>query len=299
MPASYYILPTSAPVFRLPANATRPMPIGYAFAPIVIPFEVLFITPINSNTMRVFLSSEPKHVSALASDDALNRANWSFSILSGPGGAPVVEAVENPLPQPDVVVGNPDVWSVDLRVDRRLLLASEYLVVASSAILAANRVTAMSAPPADRASALGDMRARQRPREAPDAVTPGIDIYYETFEAVWKLDSSGDLAIHGGLSALKKRLIRRLLSSPGGFYHLPRYGAGLRVKELRRTTNLREVERQVLEQVLAEQEVRAAQVVATVPAPGALVIQVSAQTVEGLPLGLDLEIPDDGPVVVS
>lgn len=299
MPASYYILPPAVSALLSPPPATLPASSGFVFSPFVLPFEVIFVTALNSNTLRVFLTQEPKHISPLAPDDALNRLNWAISLTSGPGGAPVVEAVENPQAQPAVLVTNPEAWSIDLRVDRRVLLASVYLVVASSAITTANRLLTMAAPPLDRGSANGDMRPRARPRETPNAVTPGIDIFYETFQAAWQLDSGGDLAIHGGLSALKKRILRRMMSSPGGFYHLPTYGAGLRVKELRRTTNLREVERQIRTQVLEESEIVAVKVSATAPAPGVLVIRIDAKTVEGLPLGINLEIPDDGPVVTS
>lgn len=288
------------PPIVAPPPAVRRLLVG--LVPLVAgPLSVVFVTPINSNTLRVFLTREPKHISAMAADDALNRLNWQISLTSGPGGPPVVEGVENPQAQPAVIAGNPDAWSIDLRTDRRVLLASVYLVVASGAIAAADRSVLMSPAPDDRGSANGDMRARSRPRESSVAVTPGIDILYETFAGIWGMNSAGDLAIHGALSALKKRIIRRLLSSPGGFYHLPTYGVGLRVKELRRTTNLRDIERNIREQILQESEVRAVQVVVTTPSVGSgvLVVQIDVQTVEGLPLGINLEIPEYGQVVIN
>jgi len=41
----------------------------------------------------------------------------------------------------------------------------------------------------------------------------------------------GDYALVEGPALLKKLIIRRLTTTPGDFFHLPNYGAGLRVKE--------------------------------------------------------------------
>lgn len=41
------------------------------------------------------------------------------------------------------------------------------------------------------------------------------------------VDDTGDLAFDEGLTSLKKRILRRLVTTPGAFLHLPGYGVGI------------------------------------------------------------------------
>lgn len=43
--------------------------------------------------------------------------------------------------------------------------------------------------------------------------------------------STGDYGLHSGVPFVKKMVLRRLMSAPGDFFHLPEYGVGLKVKE--------------------------------------------------------------------
>lgn len=44
----------------------------------------------------------------------------------------------------------------------------------------------------------------------------------------WKVSAQGDLDVITGLESLKLRLLHRLVTSPGGFVHLPLYGVGIK-----------------------------------------------------------------------
>lgn len=85
----------SQAIFLIPA----PLP------PDSLPIQVLLVTPIASNLLRVYLSDEPRHQNALGPNDALNRLLWAISLVSGPLGTttPVIEQIENPQPQPNFV----------------------------------------------------------------------------------------------------------------------------------------------------------------------------------------------------
>lgn len=46
-----------------------------------------------------------------------------------------------------------------------------------------------------------------------------------------RIDSDGDYTTVSGVELVKKLVLRRLFTKPGGFFHLPNYGFGLAIKE--------------------------------------------------------------------
>ncbi len=281
--ATFFIAPDPDPLFQVgPWDVPFFCDIGFAntqqAAP---PFRVLFVTPIGSNTLRVFLSSEPRHFSPLSLDDSLLRNNWVVSVLSGPGLAPVIERVENAQAQPTEIPGIPFAWSVDLRTDTRVLTNTIYLTVGNPALVSAAGA-ALAAPPDDRDDHPGIAEARpRRPARPPQVADRRLDIAYDFFDGIFRLDSKSDLALHGGVEALKKRIIRRLISVLGGFFHLPTYGAGLRVKDLFSATKLAEIRSDVLDQVRREDEVQTASALVTSPSAGVLIVDLTIKATFG------------------
>lgn len=69
--------------------------------------------------------------------------------------------------------------------------------------------------------------------------------------------SGGDYASMTGEPFVKKLILRRLISKPGDFFHLPNYGIGLRVKEPLPNTDLRKLAKAIEMQVAMEPEVLA------------------------------------------
>jgi len=258
-------------------------------------FFVIFWTPAASNVARVFLNVEPTHQSVLGATDVLNRLNWNVSLVSGPGTSPVIEQVENAQAQPTAVDGYPLAWSVDLRLDRPITQATSYLVVASN--LVAFNGAALAAPPFDRGVSAGDMLVR--PRWQPPVVKGAIDYRYETFEGRYSVDSRGDIDVHTGVEYLKKRVFRRLLSHPGGFFHLPDYGVGLRPKVLMSTTDIARTQKAIEKQVLAEEDVAAVSVAVSLLASSALLVVIKVKARTGGGFDATLEVPTIGPIVVS
>jgi len=271
-------------------------------------FQVVFATPLNSNTIRVFLTKEPRHSSPLGPADALNRLNWDISLIAGPGKVPIVTKVENPLPQPDLeddALGPlPTAWSVDLRTNQRILLESTYLTVASPDIETQDGLETMAAPPDDRGEHPGIKEPRQLVPFRAVTTQLGIDLFYDFFgdrsaEGAYNLDPRNDLDVHSGLSALKKRIIRRLITRPGGFFHLPSYGAGLKTKELFNSTQLAVLRTQIERQVREEEEVSDLSAVVTSPAPGVLIVELKIRTAKGFATSMRIEVPDEGDILIS
>lgn len=69
------------------------------------------------------------------------------------------------------------------------------------------------------------------------------------------IDSSGDYARMTGVPLVKKLIVRRLITTPMEFRHLPRYGCGLRVKEPLPGGDLVKLKKTVESQILLEREV--------------------------------------------
>lgn len=271
--------------------------------PPLVPFSVIFATPINSNTIRVFLTREPRHFSPLAIDDALRRTNWTV-ILVLPKvdprvDEPEIEQVENPLPAADYLatlgIVEPEAWSVDIRLARRIVASERYEVTVSAAVLTPDG-SAVD-PAEDSAITPGRIGFRGRRSLRPPATrTESVDLKYDTFTGVYQLDPRLDIDTHGGDEALRKRIIRRIVSTPGGFRHLEDYGAGMRVKELMNQTEVAGTRARILEQVKREEEVLRASVDVRFGG-GVLFISVTVKARSGT-IRIGLESSEPGQFVV-
>lgn len=99
--------------------------------------------------------------------------------------------------------------------------------------------------------------------------------------SVYLFDDAGDLALQNPDDSLKKRVLRRLLTSPGGFSFLPGYGSAIRVKALAKAGNLQAMTNAMAEQVRSEPDVLGASVsVRTARASGSLFVYVDVRVVK-------------------
>lgn len=277
------------------------------------PFRLVLVEPINSNTLRAFLSAEPRHYSPLSENDALLRDNWNVSLQAGEGTSPVLESVGEAQAQPDlegpiqiapdgttVVRGPiPTGWSVDLTTDRRVLAKSTYLTIAAQAIESADGAyTIADAGTYDRAEHPGIFVPRVRAPVRPVKAQGSPDLRYDFLRGTYALDGRNDVDTHTGLESTKKRVVRRLLTYPGEFYHLPNYGAALRVKRTFSSAELGRVQSEVLEQVLEEDDIIEASVAAASPTTGVLVVTVRGTSKSGPGFELGIGVDADGPFLV-
>lgn len=258
-------------------------------------FRVLLAYTLNSNTIRVLLSMEPRRRSPIGDRDALNRLLWTVEVISGSGDVPVVELVENAIAQPTFVAGVPTAWSVDVRVNRSLLRALTYRITASVLMQAFDDQT-MAVSPQNRDDFPGDMLPRSRRPPPASLMQRGVDFHYLTFDGRFRVDSRGDVGSHAGIDALKKRIIRRMLSSPGSFYHLPDYGVGFRLKELLRTTDIETVRLRAKREVEREEEVERADVEIIQYAPDTIIVVLTVTTRRQQSFTMRFEVPEQGPI---
>lgn len=96
-----------------------------------------------------------------------------------------------------------------------------------------------------------------------------------------RYDGTGDLRNEAGFAYLRKRLLRRATSLRGSCFHLPGYGAGPRLKALLTPATLARYRSELRAQVLAEPDVRAAEVDVERLAPNVVRVSIRPTTVDG------------------
>lgn len=100
----------------------------------------------------------------------------------------------------------------------------------------------------------------------------------------YQINDRGDLALENRLQGVRKRIMRRIATMPGGFFHLPGYGLAQRLKGLTRPALVKALAAEAQSQVEREPEVTraAVRVVQLRTAPNVLVVSVKARTILGL-----------------
>lgn len=106
-----------------------------------------------------------------------------------------------------------------------------------------------------------------------------IDLSNQQFEGgrpagTLAVGPDGDYLSEGGVTLYRKLIIRRLSTLPGGFFHLPAYGIGLRLKEPLPASNMVKLRAQVELALLREPEFQRVSVRLSLSADGQLLIEV-------------------------
>lgn len=91
------------------------------------------------------------------------------------------------------------------------------------------------------------------------------------------VDAGGDYQTVTGEELVRKLILRRLMSTPGDFFHLPEYGLGAATKEPLRVSDVARFKAAVERQVLEEDEVETARATVTLSANGVLEVVVRAR----------------------
>lgn len=116
--------------------------------------------------------------------------------------------------------------------------------------------------------------------------------YIDQFGGSLRVTAAGDYERESGVSLVRKLILRRLMTRPGEFYHLPKYGLGIRVKEPLPNQSMVVMKNAIQKQVMLEPEVADASVSLTQYADkNILLIQVQARLRKtGETFSLDLPI---------
>jgi hypothetical protein len=115
--------------------------------------------------------------------------------------------------------------------------------------------------------------SRVRTKDFANPQLPGSTFLAGTLQ----LDPSGDYKLESGPALVRKLILRRLMSSPGDFFHLPNYGIGFRVKEPLPVADLVKLKAAVEAQCAKEPEVEAASATLSLSTGGVLNVAVAAR----------------------
>ncbi|MFA6168819.1 MAG: hypothetical protein WC700_19500 [Gemmatimonadaceae bacterium] len=258
-------------------------------------FALNFVRVIDANTVRATFTDVPQTLHDRITADALNPANYTISIVTGPFGAwaPVVAKVYQ-------VDG--DTLSVDLRLDRTLPGTMRGQQT-NLRVTVANVISAAGVPMigATYQNFYGLNRVvnettrrleRSVGRDLSNPFTPNSPA-----GGTFRIGTSGDYKFATGMELVKKMVYRRLLTPKGAFFHLPDYGMGLKPKSVAYPYMLTSARAEMKRQILQEPEVQDCSVKVTQNASQIVVFFVHVRTKQGVEGDLRLTVQPGGSVV--
>lgn len=245
--------------------------------------SVVSALALSTNEVKVVLSGEPKHSSAFSPGDALNPGTWTIQRLD----TTVFLHVIGVRPINVTTYGVSTIehfgsFEVTHRISSSTLLdpagftlkpprKADFLGILDATVSTAE----------DRA-----LKKRTTSRDLLNLPAPTDDP--ARYGGTLLIDAVGDYQDMSGEALVRKLIIRRLLSSPGDFFHLPEYGIGFKVKDPLPISNLSALKAEIERQVLREPEVETTQAALTLDA-NMLVVQVKAKLkTSGEPLSVTL-----------
>ena len=225
---------------------------------------------LNTRTVRVAVVGMPLRSSPFATGDGLNPATWFVENLFTGQVYSVVAAT---------LAQDPDTFDIALledmgpiaqthRIGSTALRSTHGVLVSAPTTIDFPGVAALakSTPEhqaADRRLAVADVASVEFPRGNAAAGTLLVT-------------AAGDYDVVQGTALVRKLILRRLSTTPGGFFHLPDYGVGLRLKQTYNVGDLIKLKAEIERQLRREPEV--AQVTATpsISSAGILTVLIRA-----------------------
>ena len=220
-------------------------------------------------SIRVVLNFEPQAQSSTLPGDALNPKTWRVT-------APNSGRVLTPLSVVQVNATTFDILTLQLlenaKIDMQLQAVSLRTVQGAPQptltwVFPGSQLVSNTTPQRQTTAAglaLADIANPQTPNSPVGGTL--------------QITSAGEYKSVTGEALIKKLIIRRLISKRGDFFHLPDYGAGLRVKDTIPNVDLRKLARELESQIKFEPEVEAASVgLSYTAAASALVVQMKVK----------------------
>jgi hypothetical protein len=216
--------------------------------------------------VRVTLSREPLHYLSTGVGDALNPATWTVQNLTTLAYSTVISvaATSPPLTYDIAVLEKFSDQSFTYQLAAPTLVAPtmEPITFAGSTFnFPGLKYTEDSVD-----KMVANRRASIRDLANPPATLPNGGV------GGTLLIKGGDYSTVQGADLVKKLVLRRLVTRPGEFTHLPSYGVGLNVKAPLPTTDITRLQKIILAQVQKEPEIDVADVAVTLNAAYDIVI---------------------------
>lgn len=218
---------------------------------------------LNTHAVVVTFSRDARCFSATGNGDALNPSTWTASrVTTGAAYTPVlVQKVSNRR----VII-----------TFREALASWHYYHRIGSTTLQADTRVLISAPYSVDFRGVLSTTAVNEPEGPFDLFTTDV------VAGSLKTTEAGGYARVYGVDLLRKMILRRLTTMPGGFFHIPEgeFGVDLKVKGILRVSNLSALKKKIEEEIHREPGVLATAVSLTLGS-GVLSIKIKVQTDQG------------------
>ena len=233
------------------------------------------------NRAVVVVTAEPAHVNASALGDARNPSTWKLQRLDTSATFTILSVSEVSATSYELTTLEP---LADLTVVHRVTAVSLVDAAGNAAVapLTADFNGILTQPGGD----------------APTRDDDYVDLRYYNVSrnpvgGTLNVGSDGDYQVMGGVELVRKLIIRRLTTLPGGFFHLPDYGFPFSPKDVVRPTELIKLKSALREAIMKEPEVEDAGISLTLDASkGVLTVKVRAKLqAAGETLEINTELP--------
>lgn len=218
---------------------------GYATPPPPMTFASVFA--ISDRVVQVKLTVEPLHSSTTGDGDAVNPSTWQISV-------PSTGRVLTPISVEMV-----DAFTYNILTLQTFAPAQIDMLLVTSSLKDTNQIPfpTLSAPfkGALASNAASDEKRTAASGYALSDIANKVTGLEDYVGGTLQISSGGDYVTETGPDLLKKLIVRRVISKPGDFFHLPKYGVGLREKEPLPVVDLRKLAKAIEMQVAEEPEV--------------------------------------------
>jgi hypothetical protein len=243
------------------------------------PLSVVRAVAVSGQTVRVVFNEEPVHQSAAGAIDALNPANYFFTVPGGNATSPVPVGVDpHMVIGPTYVVGNggnTDERGFDVAVDRQLIVGVTYQVTVRNLQSKAGGV--LGSPASATFPGVTELMTTLMPARNQDL----IDFANPPALGHWVFDSTEDIASEAPADGTKKRIYRRGFTRKNAYSFLNGYGCALNHKGVASIPLLAAFRVDYQGQIKQEPDVSAASVDVNQLANGVTLIDVDAKTIRG------------------
>lgn len=214
-------------------------------------FNVVRAFALSESSVVVELSSAPQDLTLVAFGDVRNPTSWGVTRLDTSAPFPVLEVVPH----------SPADFMWEVRVLGRFPGSPRMCRVRATNLKAATGAPVTAPAYADflgvqwAATATADGQAAQRGFGTRDLRNlPAPQIEGTSLGGTLQV-SGGDYVLEDGAQLVRKLILRRLTATPGDFFHLPKYGVGLRVKQPLPVASVVLLQAEIRRQIQAEPDV--------------------------------------------
>lgn len=228
---------------------------------------ILGVLPVAANEVIVVFDKRPRADDPGAFDSATNPKNWTLDPID-----PTIQSTDVPgqtylekgkvVPTRDQLVASAVLDDVDLTrihvlLDSRMENRVEYELTAFNTIVGED-CEVIAGPTVFMFFGLQPGQPRRARFVQEDRFRDWDNEFFPRDNrpgATWRLEDSGDIGLQDADRSLRKRLLRRLLSNPSAFAHIPGYGTNTRIKGLIRTGQVQALANEAQRQAAQEPDV--------------------------------------------